>query len=588
MKIPINRNSFWSELFTEQLAEIGIKFACISPGSRSTPLTLAFAANKKIKTFVNPDERSSAFFALGLAEQSGSPVVIVTTSGTAVAELYPAIIEAYQRRIPLIVCTADRPPELLNRGANQTINQSNIYANHIRKFFNAGLPSLTESKLLNIKKIAAEAVEIALKKNRGPVHINFPFRKPLEPGTFTDKIDKTFYNKIKNISIENYISTSNPPAAENLSSVVKAITRKPKGLIFCGWDNYRNDFAKLLTKFSKITGYPIIADGISGLRFGNFSKHNVISNASAFLKSGAYGFLLNADIIFQFGSAPTSNIALDFIKDAKGTKILINEFGDYKDPSGTTKSIISQNPSEFLHVAISLLNKKSAPEITEWLNKIRNLEINTEQIKKGKIFNADFPFEGRIIPELIKCIPPNSNLVISNSMPVRDLDFFASPTRKKINVFSNRGASGIDGVISTAAGIAAQSKKQTYLVIGDLAFLHDVNGLNILRNNKIPLKIILINNNGGGIFKMLPIANYNKFFREYFQTPQSVNFKLLTKAYGGIFYNIKSFNDLINKLACEREAESFTVLHIETDSESSVELRKEYWQFVSNKLKKSF
>ncbi len=586
MKIPINRNSFWSELFTEQLAQSGIKFACISPGSRSTPLTLAFAANKKIKTFVNPDERSSAFFALGLAERSGLPVVIVTTSGTAVAELYPAIIEAYQRRIPLIVCTADRPPELLNCGANQTINQSNIYANHIRKFFNAGLPSLTESKLLKIKKIAAEAFEISLRKNRGPVHINFPFKKPLEPESFTDEIDKNFYKKIKNIKINNTPLTS--AFFKHSDEIVKIINRKPKGLIFCGWDNYRNDFTKLIIKFSQITGYPIIADGISGLRFGNHSKQNVISNASAFLKSNAFDFLLNAEIIFQFGSAPTSNIVLDFLKESKAQKFLINEFGDYKDPSRTTKNIIGINPSEFLIKMIASIKNEKGSIKNKWQIRIRQFEQFTEKIKEQNIFNAKFPFEGRIIPEIIKTIPHNSNLFVSNSMPVRDLDFFASPTRKKINIYSNRGASGIDGIISTAAGIAVKSKTPTYLVIGDLAFLHDSNGMNILQNQKIPLHIILIDNNGGGIFGMLPIAESKKYFQEYFKTPQHVDFSMLVKAHGGKFYEIKSWKGLNNKLSNQQNSNNFSVFRIKTDIKSSIKFRKKYWELLSQKIESQF
>ncbi len=585
MKIPINRNSFWSELFTAQLSQSGIKYACISPGSRSTPLTLAFASNKKIKTFVNPDERSNAFFALGLAEHSGSPVAIVTTSGTAVAELYPAIIEAYQRRIPLIVCTADRPPELLNCGANQTINQENIFANHIRKFFNAGLPSLNESKLLKIKKIAAEAVEISLKKNQGPVHVNFPFRKPLEPESFTDKIDKHFYDKIRNINLPASFSTL--PSVKQHKKVMKAITGKSKGLIFCGWDNYRSDFPKLLVKFSRISGFPIIADGISGLRFGKHSMQNIISNASAFLKSKAYGFLLEAEIILQFGSAPTSNIVLDFLKKSQAEKFLINEYGDYKDPSRTARNIIKINPSEFLSELLTVTKNVNHPRNNR-LNKIRQFEQLTEKIKEQNILNAEFPFEGRIIPEVLKSIPPNSNLFVSNSMPVRDLDFFSSAMKKNIKIYSNRGASGIDGIISTAAGIAVKSKFPTYLVIGDLAFLHDSNGLNILQNQKIPLQIILIDNNGGGIFGMLPIAKNKKYFEEYFQTPQTADFALLTKAHGGKYYRIKSWNMLKNTIFNYKYLNNFSVLHVKTNAEDSIALRKKYWEVLSGTIESQF
>ena len=185
--MKINRNIFWAENLFDRLARLGVKYVCISPGSRSTSLTLAAASNKKFKCFVHIDERSSGFFALGIAKATGKPVVIITTSGTAAAELYPSIVEAYQQRIPLIVCTADRPPELRGRGANQTINQENIYKNHIRHFREAGLPSTSFSGIRKIRKIAEEAYQ---KCSQGPVHLNFPFRKPFEPDTFTDEINK--------------------------------------------------------------------------------------------------------------------------------------------------------------------------------------------------------------------------------------------------------------------------------------------------------------------------------------------------------------------------------------------------------------
>jgi len=196
-KIKVNRNNFWTEVFVKQLNSAGVKYACISPGSRSTPLTFSFAKNKKIKCFVNIDERSSAFFALGLAKASKTPVAVVTTSGTAAAELYPAIIEAYQQRVPLIICTADRPPELLNTGANQTINQHNLYKNHIRWFKNVGLPSLKRLKLRRLQQTAFRDVEFSTLKDKGPVHLNFPFRKPLEPFTFTDEVDSLL---VKNVN----------------------------------------------------------------------------------------------------------------------------------------------------------------------------------------------------------------------------------------------------------------------------------------------------------------------------------------------------------------------------------------------------
>ena len=190
MKIKVNRNNLWTRIFIDQLAALGVKHACISPGLRSTPLTYILSKNRKIKSFIHFDERSSAFFALGLAKATGKPVLVVTTSGTAVAELYPAIIEAYQQRTPLIICTADRPPELVGTGANQTINQHNIFRNHIRWFRDLGLPSISDTGFYHLQKIAIKAFRISSSEDKGPVHLNFPFKKPLEPFSYTDSVSK--------------------------------------------------------------------------------------------------------------------------------------------------------------------------------------------------------------------------------------------------------------------------------------------------------------------------------------------------------------------------------------------------------------
>ena len=220
MQIKINRNFIWSNIIVDQLAECGVKYACISPGSRSTPITYSVSLNKKIKSFVHVDERVSGFFALGLAKKSNSPVMIITTSGTATAELYPAIIEAYQNRVPLIICTADRPSYLRNTGTNQTINQENIYKNHIRFFYDTGLPKLDSTSIKKLKSTVLKAFSISDKTDRGPVHLNLPFEKPLEPDSYTDSIEENILLETlaQEIPIKNNV-TNNPLNKKSLSSI---------------------------------------------------------------------------------------------------------------------------------------------------------------------------------------------------------------------------------------------------------------------------------------------------------------------------------------------------------------------------------
>ncbi len=579
MKLSVNRNIVWCDVFAQRLFELGVRHVCISPGSRSTPLTLAFASNKNFKTYAVVDERSSAFFALGLAKKNNSPVVIVTTSGTAVAELYPAIIEAYYQRVPLIVCTADRPPALRTRGANQTINQHNIFKNHIRFFSDPGLPAI--KKLSSVKKLAETAFRYSCISDRGPVHINFPFEKPFEPKSFTDKIDVGTIEKV--FSNSSFELEPRKQAKINFELLSKKFTRTERGLIILGYNNYEKYFLQRLVTFSKKFGYPVYIDGASSLRFGPYSKENVIDNLTALVRSKYFLKHYDPELIIQFGGAPTSNILLEFFKESKSEKILINQFGDKNDPSFTAKQFLSICPVEFCDTILKITKNHNAKK-NEWLDQLKKTNQLASTIKHELVEEAPFLFEGRIITELLKGLPEKSTLMISNSLPIRDTDFFSSSVNKQINVFTNRGASGIDGITSTALGIAKTSKEPTYLLIGDLAFFHDLNGLYTAQKYKIPLTIILINNNGGGIFESLPISKYKKYFRENFVMPLNIDFAKLVEAYGGNFFRVESWNEFHKQIKDSPKNKKFTVLEIKTDAKKSKLQRQKYWQAVANKV----
>lgn len=579
MKLSINRNTFWCDVFVHRLAELGIRYACISPGSRSTPLTLAFASNKSINLFPIVDERSSAFFALGIAKNTKSPVAVVTTSGTAVAELYPAIIEAYYQRVPLIICTADRPPALRNSGANQTINQHNIFKNHIRFFADAGLPNLKNLNYIN--DLADKLILNSSLLDKGPVHVNFSFEKPFEPRSYTDKIE---ISKIqKTFSKSSLVLNQKKQAVIDFHGLIKKFHGIERGLILVGSNHYNKDFTKNLVQFSRAFGYPIYADGSSSLRFGNHSKEYFINNFTAIVRVKNFQKYFDPGLIIQFGGTPTSNVLLEFFKNSKAEKILVNEFGDRNDPSHTAKKIFSINPTEF---CFSLLKnvEKNIKRDSCWLIDLQVMNNKAAELKNILIDNAKFPFEGRVANDLIKSLPKKSNLMISNSLPIRDVDFFASSNNKNINIFSNRGASGIDGINSTALGIAKTSKEPTYLLIGDLAFYHDMNGLHNAIKYKIPLTVVLINNNGGGIFESLPISNYKEFLLENFLTPLELDLSKLVKAYGGKFIRIKNWKKFSSAINSSKKNKKITVLEIRTNAKKSKELRDKYWKVVSNEV----
>lgn len=566
MKININRNILWTTLFTDFLVKSGIKYACISPGSRNTPLTFAIASEKKIKSFPIIDERTSGFFALGIAKGTGLPVVILTTSGTATAELYPAIIEAYQSRVPLIICTSDRPAYLRNTGANQTINQKDIYKNHIRYSADLPLPSPDKISLSTLLNSSFEAIKTAVNLGKGPVHLNFQFEKPFEPDTITDTINDSLIEFAYNLS-DKLLSKKNSEL--NYNNGEFKLNRID--LITVGAGIFNDEFKLLLKKLSSEYNIPIFADANSGLRFSKTEIPNLISNYEALIRSNRFSDLYSPENVLHFGRNLTSQNLEEFLVKSKVKRIIVNEFGDRFD---TTKKaeIIKCEPEYFLKY---LLREKILSVSSTLLEKLKTLDHRIESIKT-EIFRSDLN-EVNLILQLIDLIPENSNLFIGNSLPVRDLDFFAPKINKSITVFQNRGASGIDGIISTAAGISMASKKPTYLIIGDLSFYYDLNSLLIIKKFNIPVKIILINNQGGGIFNYLPVSRYKKIFKDYFLTPSELNFGDISKAFGIKYKLVKSLSDYKKSILNSKKLKSSLILEVRTNSLFTKSLKEKFW-----------
>jgi 2-succinyl-5-enolpyruvyl-6-hydroxy-3-cyclohexene-1-carboxylate synthase len=587
MKKSINRNILWAEIFAAQLEKCGLKNICFSPGSRSTPLTFAFASRKKIKTHVILDERSSGFFALGLAKKLNQPVAVVTTSGTAVAELYPAIVEAYQSRIPLIICTADRPANLRFSGANQTINQENIFANHIRMFKDLGLPSLSMRKLNNLKQVVVSGYSTASKNNPGPVHFNLPFDKPFEPDNYTDKMDFQKISTAESLLSIDDSKVNQPDKSKNsrvFNKLLQILNNSKRGIIFCGPGFYTKEFIKECLAVSNKLNFPILADGSSNIRFLSYSQNKLIHNFPNMFRTREIRKAFDAEVIIQIGKAPTSQGMLSYFEETHGKIFLVNEFGDNHDPSNSSEGIFKMEPLKFLKILKQKIVQTNplSNELTLF-SKFQKLDKEIEVLKEQFLAKSKFPFEGKVIYEIANSIRSTFNLLVSNSMPIRDLDFFVSGSKAKINLYCSRGASGIDGITSTAMGIADGAKEPTILVTGDLAFLHDLNGLALHTLLDIPLTIVLLNNNGGGIFEMLPIAKHSNIFGKYFKTPHNLTFKNFVTGFGGNHLQIKSWTDFQNKIYSSLNNKKLNVLEIKTNSTQSLKLRKGFWDAVNSK-----
>ncbi|MFA7288760.1 MAG: 2-succinyl-5-enolpyruvyl-6-hydroxy-3-cyclohexene-1-carboxylic-acid synthase [Melioribacteraceae bacterium] len=572
MKIAINRNIFWSDLLLIRLQKFGIRNVTISPGSRSTSLTYSFAAQVYFKKYTFIDERSSGFFALGLAKKTGKPVVVVTTSGSAAAELYPAIVEAYYEQTPLIIITADRPQSLRNRGINQTINQASIYNNHILAQHDIHTPELNFNSISDFIRSIDDLLLKGFLKTKGPVHLNLQYDKPFEPDSTTDRVAPEFLDKAFGIALKDINSTeSKIPVID--SEILKKINSSSNGLIIVSGENNQKEFSSAIKKLNSKLKFPLYFDGTSSQRINNNDSYS-LNNLSGIVKSKQFCLLNDPEIIILIGKSPTSASVLDFLSHSKAFKISVSSHVDKVDPSCNFDTSLTINETDF---CISALQKIKIKKLSLNTKTILKLDSELEDIKKEFLKNVNFGFEGKAVIDVLNYIPGKSNLFISSSMPIRDLDFYASNLAKEINIYCNRGASGIDGIISSALGVASESSNN-FLITGDLAYFYDIAALQSALKYNISLTVVLINNNGGGIFESLPISKYRKFFNDYFITPHNLNLGKITKSFGANYFKINTTRELKRRLSLKQSG--FTLLEIKTDAFESKQIRDEYWKNV--------
>ena len=479
-------NTSVSKFISDILYLRGVRYAVISPGSRNTPLTKAFIENKKIKCYSQIDERSSAYFALGIAKTSNKPVAIITTSGTAVANLMPAVIEASLSRTPLILLTADRPKRLINTGASQTIDQVDLFGHYVRETIDFDLKD--NSILEKLKKIH-HFLDFALGHKTflppGPIHFNIRFDEPL--------LDKSL-NILKAIESKKY--------KKRFDKVLLGTFKNP--IIICG-PLSRNISDEAIIDLSKTIKAPILADSLSQLRFNKNSRR-----INVFYDNYIHSLKIKPDIILRFGEKPISKNLNLFIDKYKSITYLIDEFAGFNDDA---ENIIISDLESFKDA----VNKEDDSENIQ--NEITGYE---DRINKSFIENVkNSSSQAQILNETFKYIKNNDRIFIGSSTIIRTFDQLSGKSSKSINLFSNHITRGIDGTVSSALGMAAAQKDgNNFLFIGDISFFYDLNAFHILRNGKINLNIIVINNNGGQIFSRLPYSNDNiKEFDKYWITP---------------------------------------------------------------------
>ncbi|HEB90892.1 MAG TPA: 2-succinyl-5-enolpyruvyl-6-hydroxy-3-cyclohexene-1-carboxylic-acid synthase, partial [Deltaproteobacteria bacterium] len=495
--------------FFEALAREGVREVVISPGSRSTPLAVAADRRPDLRTRVILDERSAGFFALGLARASQRPVALVCTSGTAAANYLPAIVEAHYSRIPLVVLTADRPPELRDWAAGQTIVQADLYARHCRWSVEVPVPAGGAGPLRYAAQLGSRAAARAAGRPAGVVHLNWPLREPLTPGPDAFPIrDMGAQASHLHFHTSTAESVSRPEDVEELVALARAHAR---GVICCGPMDMGPGLARSIDAFARASGWPVLADPASCLRQASQEGSDApgaihLDLADAFLRSERFRMSMRPDVVVRIGDVPVSKIQRLWIEASAPRHLWwLDEGEHWGDPSHRVTRVVRGGARSLLFEAAGALEDHSA-SMPAW----REGFVRANRVARNVVSRSVGPeaewFGLSVVARACACLPDGSMLYVSNSMPIRLLDLGLRNRPVPLRVLCNRGANGIDGVTSSALGAAAASGGPALLMTGDLAFLHDLGALAIPRHERIPLTILILDDNGGGIFSNLPIA----------------------------------------------------------------------------------
>ncbi|WP_299493664.1 2-succinyl-5-enolpyruvyl-6-hydroxy-3-cyclohexene-1-carboxylic-acid synthase [Acaryochloris sp. IP29b_bin.137] len=547
-----NVNTLWSSIVAETLSRLGLTTAIVCPGSRSGPLAVAFGQHPQIEAIPVLDERSAAFFGLGMARRSGVPVVLVCTSGTAGANFYPAVIEAEASRIPLIFLTADRPPELRNCHAGQAIDQVKLYGQYPRWQAEVALPSPQPDMLAYMRQTCVHAWERSQWPIPGPVHLNVPFRDPLAPIS-----DPETEGLAAHFDIDQFFSAVQPLHPVQPSFNLRALETDlhqwlscDRGIIIAGPAQPQNPehYCSAVAQIAHRLGWPVLAEGLSPLRNWADRNANLISTYDLLLRHQALATQLQPQQVICLGELPTSKVLRTWLTQAQPQTWVVAPSDHNVDPLHGL-SIPIRIPVECLSAIIQaealqpdsekIDNQQLTEYTNSWLRADQSLRTRINTLMQAQTVLT----ESKIAWLLSRVLPSRTPLFIANSMPVRDIESFWQPGSLHIQPYFNRGANGIDGTLSTALGMCHR-QQSSVLLTGDLALLHDTNGF-LLRNQwQGHLTIILNNNDGGGIFQMLPIAAFEPLFEQYFRTPQQIQFEQLAATYNIGWERIESWAQL--------------------------------------------
>lgn len=597
-------NTAFARALVDEWVRAGLAHAALAPGSRSTPLALALAAHPQVRVEVFLDERSAGFFALGAARASGRPAVVASTSGTAAAHFHAAVLEARHSRVPLVVCTADRPPELRDTGAPQTTDQVKLYGDAVR-FFADVAPEDHPAALAAWRPLAARAWTEAAGPPAGPVHLNVAFREPLVPdGSEVPEVPGRAVHSLPGAPASERTDAAPPapwtatgpgrlvPGGDELDRLAETVTGAGRGLLVAGWGSGCS-FATL-ERFAAVAGWPVLADPLSGLRQ---PSPQVVSTYDTLLRIPGFAAGHRPDLVVRLGGPLTSKAAVAWL-GAAVPQVLVDPDGAWLDPARAARWRVQADPEAVLDALAAHLEgqpergpsrRRDTPEAREWLEGWQRAERTARASVDAFLDASEEPFEGRVARDVAGCLPAGATLVVASSMPVRDLEAFARP-REGLRVLANRGVNGIDGFTSTVLGTAAGSTGGPVAgLMGDLAFLHDAAGLTFAARRHLDAVLVVVDNDGGGIFSFLPQAAAPAVaagdFEALFGTPHGLDLVALARTYGVPAERVEGAGDVAPALTKAVAAGGIRVVVVATgDRSANVARHREAWAAVAAAL----
>lgn len=572
----MNPSTALARVLVDELARAGVTHAVLAPGSRSAPLAMALHAEERIRLHVEIDERSAAFLAVGLAKAGGGPAVVVSTSGTATANFHPAVVEADHARVPLLVLTADRPPELRHTAANQTIDQIKLYGASVRWFAEVGAPDHPDPPYW--RSLAARAVATARGRPAGPVHLNLAFREPLVPDTDTasDALggrpgSDALGGRPRGRAWTTVARAEPVPDDGTIASLAERVAAADRGLLVVG--DGPTDPSSLLA-LARAAAWPVIAEPLSGARTGD----HAISTAHHLLADEAFAAAHRPDLVVRVGRIGLSRPLLASL-DAGVPQVLIDPDGAWLDPTRVLAEVVTAEPGALCdRIAARLPDRDGSAWLAAWCDAERRARDTIDALLDGE----DAPSEPRTARDVAAALPAGAVLVAASSMPVRDLDQFMAP-RGGLRILGNRGASGIDGFVSTALGVALASGGPTVALAGDLSVLHDQNGF--LLADRPDLVLVVVNNDGGGIFSFLPQAGHQASFETVFGTPHGIDFAGLAALHGLAHTRVDHAGDLIPAVRRHLTSGGVALVEVRTQRAANVALHRRLTAAVAGKLR---